>query len=261
MREKALILISNDDGVNAPGLRRLIGLMKQLGDVVVVASEQSQSAMGHAITMKVPLLINQKKNEDNYKEFVTNGTPADCIKLGLHKLLVRKPDLVVSGINHGSNSSINIIYSGTMAAALEAAMGGIPSIGFSVQDFAHDADFSHADEYILSIASEVLEKGLPAGVALNVNFPKSQQKPYKGLKVCRQSKAYWKEDFMERLDPRTQKPYYWLTGDFFVLEDNNETDEWALKNYYVSLVPSQFDFTAYKAMDDLSNYQWNKSLD
>jgi len=254
---KPLILISNDDGIAAPGLKKLSGLMRQLGDVVVVASELSQSAMGHAITMKVPLVFREVFNEDGYAEFVTNGTPADCIKIGLHKLLERKPDLVVSGINHGSNSSINIIYSGTMAAVLEATLGGIPAIGFSVQDFSLDADFTGDEDIILKICKKILENGLPDGNGLNVNFPKLNGTPYKGIKICRQSKAYWKEDFNERYDPRNGKPYYWLTGSFNLLEDSDDTDEWALANYYVSVVPVQIDFTAHSTIEKLNRINWN----
>jgi len=257
MTKKPLILITNDDGHDAPGIHHLIALMKTLGEVVVVASEQSQSAMGHAITMKVPLVFKESKSIKGYRKFITNGTPADCIKLGLHKILDRKPDLVVSGINHGSNASINIIYSGTMAAALEAAMGGIPSIGFSLLDYAHDADFSGADDYVLKLSKYVIDSGLPQGVSLNVNFPKRNGEPYKGFKICRQSKAYWKEDFSERYDPRTNKPYFWLTGTFHILEDHPETDEWALKNYFVSVVPVQFDFTAHQVINQLNNIDIN----
>lgn len=253
MTEKPLILITNDDGYNAPGLKKLVDIMRRLGDVVVVTSEQGQSAMGHAITIKVPLYFKLAVEEPGYKEYITNGTPADCIKLGLHKIVDKRPKLAVSGINHGSNSSINIIYSGTMAGALEASMGGIPSIGFSILDYSLEADFSLAEKYIESISKKVLENGLPEGIALNVNFPKSNGSDYKGLKVCRQGKAYWKEDFDERYDPRSGKPYYWLKGDFLQQEDSPETDEYALANYYVSVVPVQFDFTAHKAIDSLRN--------
>jgi 5'-nucleotidase len=257
MTNKPLILVTNDDGYDAPGLQYLINLMRSIGDVVAVVSEQSQSAMGHAITMKVPLVYREAVAEDGYKMYITNGTPADCIKLGLHKILDRHPDIVVSGINHGSNSSINIIYSGTMAAVLEAAMGGIPAVGFSLQDYSHNADFSKTDDYILKIVREILKNGLPEGTGLNVNFPKLNGSPYKGLKICRQSKAYWKEDFSERYDPRNNKPYFWLTGTFHILEDSRDTDEWALANYYVSAVPVKFDFTAHDAIDSLSNIKWN----
>lgn len=253
MTNKPLILITNDDGYSAHGLTILTELMRKLGEVVVISSEQSQSAMGHAITIKVPLVFRQTVDESGYKFYITNGTPADCIKLGLHKIVKRRPDLVVSGINHGSNASINIIYSGTMAGALEASMGGIPAIGFSIRDYSADADFSKAESHILSLSRYVLENGLPNGIALNVNFPISNGSNYKGIKVCRQAKAYWKEDFEERYDPRSGKPYYWLKGDFLLLEDQIDTDEFALANYYISIVPVQFDFTAYKAMENIGN--------
>ena len=253
---KPLILVTNDDGISAPGIRKLIGLMRQLGEVVVVAPEGPQSAMGHAITIKYPLVYKEIEISDDYKEYSLNGTPVDCVKFGLHRLLERKPDLVVSGINHGSNASINIIYSGTMGAALEGAMGGIPSIGFSILDYSHNADFSLSEAYILKIASQVLNEGLEEGIALNVNFPMTKKDtPYVGLRICRQSKAYWKEDFAERTDPRNGRPYFWLTGTFTINENDETTDEWALEHYYVSVVPVQFDFTAYQQINKLKNWE------
>ncbi len=254
---KPLILISNDDGYQAPGIRFLIDCMKSIGDVVVVAPEDAQSAMSHAITIKDPLRFRTHTDTESYKEYTLNGTPVDCIKFALHRLMSRKPDIVVSGINHGSNASINIIYSGTMAAATEAAMGGIPSIGFSILDYDSKANFTYARKYIINLVEHVLKDGLGENIALNVNFPKEKGKEYKGLKVCRQAKAYWKEDFDERLDPRNGQPYYWLKGTFTVYENNESTDEWALENYYVSLVPIQFDFTAYNKINELKN--WEKS--
>jgi 5'-nucleotidase len=255
---KPLILVTNDDGIEAPGLRKLIALMRQLGRVVVVAPKEPQSAMSHAITIKYPLMYEEIVLTDDYKEYRLNGTPVDCVKFGIHRLLDEKPDLVVSGINHGSNASINIIYSGTMAAALEAGMGGIPGIGFSILDYNPDADFSLAEDYILSLSRKVLREGLDKGLALNVNFPKPLNgNEYKGIKVCRQASAYWKEDFEERIDPRNGKPYFWLTGTFNVHEDNDATDEWALRNYYVSVVPVQFDFTAHKLIDKFKSWEEN----
>lgn len=249
MDKKPLILVTNDDGINALGIRTLIDEMLKIGEVVVVASHDSQSGMGHAITMKVPLVFKQVVDLPGHSEFLTNGTPADNIKIGLHKILDRKPDLVVSGINHGSNSSINIIYSGTMAAVLEAAMGDIPAIGFSLQDFSHDADFSFTRRHITNICNDILENGMPENTALNVNFPKANGSEYNGVKVCRQAKSYWKEDFSERIDPRTGKPYYWLTGEFHILDQGEDTDEHALKNNYVSLVPVKFDFTQHSKIE------------
>ena len=253
--KKPLILITNDDGINAPGIRFLISIVRKIADVVVLAPEGPQSAMSHAITIKVPLYYKAIEISENYKEYSLNGTPVDCVKFALHQLMEEKPDLVVSGINHGSNASINIIYSGTMAAATEAAMGGIPGIGFSILDYASDANFEFTEKYIKSIIKQVLGKGLVNNTALNINFPKYTNQDYRGLKVCTQAKAYWKEDFDERFDPRDGKPYYWLKGTFTVTEEDEKTDEWALKNYYVSLVPIQFDFTAYNKINELKNWE------
>lgn len=252
---KPLILVTNDDGINAPGIRYLINLVRKIGDVVVLGPNSAQSAMSHAITVKTPLRYKTIENTPEYKEFSLNGTPVDCVKFALHQLMDRKPDLVVSGINHGSNAAINVIYSGTMAAATEAAIGGIPGIGFSMLDYAANANFEHTDNFIINIINEVLKNGLADNTALNVNFPKANGKAYKGLRVCRQAKAYWKEDFDERFDPRDGKPYYWLKGTFTVHEDDQNTDEWALKNYYVSLVPIQFDFTAHKKINELKHLE------
>lgn len=253
---KPLILVTNDDGISAPGLRKLISLMRQIGRVVVVAPEGPQSAMSHAITIKYPLMYKEIEISPDYKEYSLNGTPVDCVKFGIHRLMDEKPDLVVSGINHGSNASINIIYSGTMGAALEGSMGGIPSIGFSILDYDHLADFSASEDFILKIAKNVLSEGLDQGIALNVNFPKLlNDTPYKGIRICRQAQAYWKEDFAERKDPRDGRPYFWLTGTFSINEDNDQTDEWALDRYFVSIVPVQFDFTAHKQIDKLNKWE------
>lgn len=252
---KPLILVSNDDGFQAPGIRFLIDIAKSIGDVVVVAPQSAQSAMSHAITIKYPLHYQEVEISETYKEYSLNGTPVDCVKFAIHQLMDRKPDIVISGINHGSNASINIIYSGTMAAATEAAMGGIPSVGFSILDYSEEANFEFAREYISKIINKVLADGLADNTALNVNFPKPVYGEYKGLRVCRQAQAYWKEDFDERFDPRNGKPYYWLKGTFTVHEDDEATDEWALKNYFVSMVPIQFDFTAYNKINELKHWE------
>lgn len=252
---KPLILVCNDDGYQAPGIRFLIDIAKTIGEVVVVAPQTAQSAMSHSITIKYPLQYKTVEISDNYREYNLNGTPVDCVKFAIHQLMNRKPDIVISGVNHGSNASINVIYSGTMAAATEAAMGGIPSVGFSILDYSEEANFEFAREYIVKIIKKVLEEGLTDNTALNVNFPKPEHGAYKGLKVCRQAKAYWKEDFDERFDPRNGKPYYWLKGTFTVYEDDDTTDEWALKNYFVSMVPIQFDFTAYNKIKELKLWE------
>ncbi len=241
--EKPLILITNDDSYSAPGIRFLITVMRQLGDVVVVAPDKPQSGMGHAITVHTPLRLQKLSSEKNYKEYFCNGTPVDCVKLAVDKVLHRKPDLLVSGINHGSNASVNIIYSGTMSAVIEGAMGHIPSIGFSLNDYAYDADFSHTAPYIKSICQSVLNNKLPESICLNVNFPLNDGK-IKGIKICRQANAYWKEEFSARTDPHG-RDYYWMKGVFENPDEGKDTDVWAIENHYVSVVPVQYDLTAH----------------
>ena len=250
MKEKPLILITNDDGYKADGYRRLIKLMRPLGEVVAVSTLESTSAMGHAVTMSIPLRVNKVAEEDGFTEYLTNGTPADNVKLGKHLILDRMPDLVVSGINHGSNAAINIIYSGTMAAALEAAMDGIPAIGFSLAEYGHHPDFSHVDKFVLRITKKILKEGLPKGVALNVNIPKKSEYPIKGIKVARQAEATWKETYEERTDP-FGRTYYWMSGIFLDGDQRSDTDEKALKDNWVAVVPVKFDFTAQELLDKL----------
>lgn len=251
MKDKPLILVTNDDGIKAAGLRRLIDIMRRIGEVVVISSEQVMSGMAHAVTIQTPLMPRLIKEEESYKEFITNGTPTDNVKLGKHRLLDRTPDLVVSGINHGSNASINIIYSGTMAAVLEASIDGIPAIGFSLCDYMPDADFSHVEEWITQITNKVLKEGLPKGVSLNVNIPRISDEEIKGIKVCRQAEARWVEEFEERKDPYG-RTYYWLGGRFVNGDTRPETDEKALADNYISIVPVNFDFTAHDAISKLT---------
>jgi 5'-nucleotidase len=254
---KPVILITNDDGVTSSGIRHLINLMCKLGDVVVVAPDKPQSGMAHAVTFSIPLRVNLLSSDPGYLEYSCNGTPVDCVKLGQKVILNRNPDLIVSGINHGLNTSINILYSGTMAAVLEGAMENIPSIGFSLDDYSQAADFSHLDEYILSISRNVLVNGLPPYVCLNVNFPARQAEKIKGVKVVRQGKAYWDEEFEERKDPRHRK-YYWLSGKFINTDSGTDNDEWAVSNNYVSIVPVQHDMTDYLAIEKLSKWNFNE---
>ena len=252
--KKPLILIVNDDGINAPGIRKLISIMNDFGEVVVVAPDGPQSGKGHAITIESTIRCDKVIIDDGPQtEYSCSGTPVDCVKLAVNKLITRKPDLCVSGINHGSNSSINVIYSGTMSAAVEGALEGIPSIGFSLLDYSHEANFSEGEKYIHKITQSVLNNGLPDGVCLNVNIPKSVEgKEIKGVKVCRQAKANWVEEFDEREDPKGRK-YYWLTGKFVNYDKGDDTDERALENHYISVVPVQFDVTAYHAISKLNN--------
>ena len=257
---KPLILVTNDDGITAPGLRALIRYMKEIGEVVVVAPDSAQSGMGHAITLDSALFVVEEDiDRDNviFNEYSCSGTPADCVKLALQELLDRKPDICVSGINHGSNSSINVIYSGTMSAAIEAGIEGIPAIGFSLCDYSWEADFEPAGEYIKKIVTEALEMGIPKGVVLNVNIPKASKEEIRGIKVCRQARANWKEKFDKRTNPMG-KNYYWLTGEFELLDKGEDTDEWALANNYISVVPTQFDLTAHHSIQDLNTWNLNE---
>lgn len=257
-KDKPLILVTNDDGITAPGIRALIAVMSEIGTVVVVAPDSPQSATGHSITINDTLYINKiSKDGDAIQEYSCSGTPVDCVKLGVNEVLKRKPDLCVSGINHGSNSSINVIYSGTMSAAVEAGIEGIPAIGFSLADFDWNANFEPVKSFVKTIALEVLENGLPESVILNVNFPKLEAKEIKGIKICRQAKALWMEKFDKRKTPQG-RDYYWLTGEFVNQDKGEDTDEWALANGYVSLVPVQFDLTAHHAIQNLSNRNWNE---
>lgn len=258
-KEKPLILVTNDDGITAPGISALVEVMKELGDVIVVAPDKPQSGMGHAITINSTLRLHKMKYYNVLGEYASTGTPVDCVKLAINKILHRKPDICVSGINHGSNMSVNVIYSGTMSAAIEGAIEGIPSIGFSLCDHSIDADFTASKVYARMIAKNVLKHGLPEGTCLNVNIPPLPLDKIKGVKVCRQAKASWVEELDERKDP-SGKEYFWLTGEFRNFEPGNkETDVWANDNGYISIVPVQFDMTAYKALDKLQS--WNYDIE
>lgn len=256
MSKKPLILVTNDDGITAPGIRNLIAVMAEIGEVVVVAPDSPQSGMGHAITVNNTLYLNKISPENAaITEYNCSGTPVDCVKLAVHEILKCKPDLCVSGINHGSNSSINVIYSGTMSAAVEAGIEGIPAIGFSLADFSWNADFEATKPFIKKIALQVLEHYLPDGTVLNVNFPKLKGEDIKGIKICRQAKARWMERFDKRQTPYG-KDYYWLTGEFVNQDKGEDTDEFALANGYVSVVPVQFDMTAHHAIQQLNTWDF-----
>lgn len=253
---KPLILISNDDGITANGIKHLVNLVKDFAEVVVVAPDSPQSGMGHAITIGDSLRLDSVQVFEGIESYQVSGTPADCVKIAKHHILHdRRPDLVLSGINHGANSSINVLYSGTMSAAIEGAIEGLPSIGFSLCDYNHDADMNFCNDFILEIIHKALKNGLPKGVALNVNFPVENLEPIKGIKYCRQAKAKWEEEFEERLDPYKRK-YYWMAGEFVNQDEGTDTDIWALNNNYVSVVPCQYDLTDYPVLSELQN-TWN----
>jgi len=249
--EKPLILVTNDDGITAPGIRHLIKAVKELGEVVVVAPDSPQSGMGHAITVANNLYCDKITTSDSdLEEYSCSGTPVDCVKIATQAVLKRKPDLCVSGINHGSNSSINVIYSGTMSAAVEAGTVGIPAVGFSLCDYAMDADFEPTTDFIKKIVKYMLQSDVEKGTVLNVNFPKLKAEDIKGIKVCRQAKARWEENYDKRQNPQG-RDYYWLTGEFINEDVGEDTDEWALSQGYVSVVPIQFDLTAHKQINNL----------
>lgn len=253
-----LILVTNDDGIVSPGIRALVQVVKNYGEVVVVAPDSPQSGMGHAVTLEQPLRINKVKVFDGVEAYESTGTPVDCVKLAKHVVLKnRKIDLCVSGINHGSNASINIIYSGTMSAAMEASLEGVNSIGFSFMDFSFDADLRPIVPYIDFIVKQVLTKGLPNCKLLNVNIPNPLKIPIQGIRICRQANGRWEEEFVEAVDPRGQK-YYWLAGNFSTTDEENEdTDLWALRHGYISVVPSGHDLTKYEALHSLTFLETN----
>ena len=231
--------------------------MKTIGEVVVVAPDSPQSAMGHAITVNSTLYVEEIQiDPDGDIEYSCSGTPADCVKLAHKQILGRRPDLCVSGINHGSNSSINIIYSGTMSAALEAGIEGIPAIGFSLCDYKWSANFEACKGFVKTITENVLKHGLPTGIVLNVNIPNLPKEEIKGIKICRQAKANWEEEFDKRTNPNG-RDYYWLAGKFVNLDPGEDTDEWALEQGYISIVPVQFDLTAHHCIQNLKSWNLN----
>jgi 5'-nucleotidase len=260
-KKRPQILVTNDDGITSKGIKTLVKVMQKLGEVIVVAPDSPQSGMGHAITLHEPIKLHDSDifEDLGVEAYVCSGTPADCVKIAKSAVLPKcNPDLVVSGINHGSNNSINVLYSGTMSAATEGAIEGMASIGFSLCDFSHKADFSHTEKYIEKIAAQVLKKGMPKGVTFNVNFPKRTEEEIKGIRICRQAKAHWEETFEERIDPYGKK-YLWLRGEFISHDRTEDTDLWAIDNNYISLVPCLFDLTAYHSLS-LLNEDWEDVL-
>jgi 5'-nucleotidase len=250
-----LILVTNDDGIVAPGIKALVEVASTFGEVVVVAPDSPQSGKGHAITIHDPLRLRPVKVFPGIAAWECSGTPVDCVKLAKHVALKgRQIDLCVSGINHGSNASINIIYSGTMSAAMEAALEGIKSVGFSLLDFSFEADFEAAKIWAAKIIGYALEHPFEQGHLLNVNIPKLRADQIKGIKVCRQADARWVEEFVEGRDP-SGHPYYWLTGKFIPLDVADDTDLHALEAGYVSVVPSMHDLTNYPAISRMKGME------
>ena len=254
MNEKPLILVTNDDGITAKGIQSLVEAVRPLGDVLVVAPDSPQSGMGHAITIHEPLRLKKSTQFDGIEAYTCSGTPVDCVKLAIYEIIKGRPALLVSGINHGSNAATNILYSGTMSAAVEGAIESIPSIGFSLLDFDANADFDAAIHYARKISQAVLENGIPKGTCLNVNIPKLGKSEIKGVKICRQGRAFWEDSFEKRTDP-FGKDYFWLTGDFSVTDQGEDTDMWALDHNYISVVPTQFDMTAHHLISNLNEWK------
>lgn len=249
---RPLILVTNDDGVTARGINSLIESVAPLGDVVVVAPDGPRSAQSSALTITQPLRVKKLQEENGITVYQCSGTPADCVKLAINQLLDRRPDVVVSGINHGTNSSISVIYSGTMGAAMEGCVAGIPSIGFSLNDFDPRANFGESMKFATIITQKVLKEGLPQSVCLNVNFPNTNK--IKGIKICRQSDGTWSEEFLKRQDPAGRN-YYWLSGNFINAEQmSDDTDEWAMEQGYAAIVPVKIDMTAYEFINDLKTW-------
>lgn len=256
-QDKPLILVVNDDGITAGGIRSLIEVAAEFGEVCVVAPDSPQSAMGHAITVHNILRLHEVDDVPGIKEYSCTGTPVDCVKLAIYRVLKRRPDLLISGINHGANNSINVIYSGTMSAAVEGAVEGIPSIGFSLLDHSLGADFTASKVIARKIIASTLENGMPEGVCLNVNIPKIPLGEIKGIRICRQAKAFWEDDFQPRKDP-AGRIYYWITGQLVNHDVGDDTDVWALDNNFVSVVPVQYDLTAHRAIAELKT--WNNEI-
>jgi len=253
--KRPLILVTNDDGITAKGIRSLVEVVQRFGDVLVVAPDKPQSGMGHAISVHDPLRLKKSNVFPGIEAYSCSGTPVDCVKLAIYEILKdRKPDLLVSGVNHGDNSSTNVLYSGTMSAAVEGALENIPAVGFSLQDFSAEADFSASQYVIEKVIEKCLSNEFPHHVCLNVNIPKVGEKELKGIKICRQARAFWRDSFDKRMD-QFGNPYYWLTGEFENFDGGEDTDVHALNNGYASIVPTQFDMTAYHVMSDFNNWK------
>ncbi|PZP43589.1 MAG: 5'/3'-nucleotidase SurE [Pseudopedobacter saltans] len=252
-KKEPVILVTNDDSVAAPGIHALVEAAKGLGRVVVVAPDKPQSGMGHAITINQPLRLSPVPYfGDDIEAWQVNGTPVDCVKLAVDRVIKGHPTICVSGINHGANHSINVIYSGTMSAALEAGVEGIPSIGFSLLDYSLEADFSGAQAYATKIMKTLLSlEHIDKHTCLNVNIPAVPESLINGVKVCRQAYGKYEEHFDERKDPSGKK-YYWLTGAFVNNDKEKDTDVWALENNYISVVPVTFDMTNYPLKEKLA---------
>jgi 5'-nucleotidase len=252
MKKRLNILVCNDDGIDAPGLFTLVQELKRMGNVTVVAPDKQQSAVGHAITMQYPLRVKEFKKNGKFFGYAVQGTPADCVKLAVKALLPKAPDLVVSGVNHGANTAISIIYSGTVSAATEGTILGIPSIAVSLTTYA-PADFRYAAKVARMVAEKVIAKGLPSGTLLNINVPPLPEKDIRGILITRQGKAIWNDTFDHRRDPNNRE-YYWLTGGLEEVDTDLKYDQAAIREQYVSVTPIQYDLTDEKMIETLKGW-------
>ena len=251
-KPKLDILVSNDDGIDAPGIYALVQEMKKIGKVTVVAPDKQQSAVGHAITMNYPLRVKEFKKNGKFFGYAVQGTPADCVKLAVRAILKHEPDLVISGVNHGSNTAISIIYSGTVSAATEGTILGIPSIAISLTTYA-PADFRYPAQIARKLALSITKHKLPPGTLLNVNVPPLKPKDIKGILITRQGKAVWNDTFDLRRDPNNRE-YYWLTGGLEAIDEELEFDEASVRNNYISITPIHYDLTDYKMFEAMKKW-------
>jgi 5'-nucleotidase len=253
MQKKLSILVSNDDGIFSDGISALIGELRNIADVTIVAPETQQSAVGHAITMHRPLRVREVQKDGKFFGYAVDGTPADCVKLAIRHLMQSKPDLVISGINHGSNTAISIIYSGTVSAATEGTILGIPSFAVSLTSFESNVDYTYAAQFSRSLAEVVAEKGLPSGTMLNVNIPPLTKEEIQGVVITRQGKSVWNDEFEARRDPGNRQ-YFWLKGELVELDEEEDIDQRAILNNQISITPIQFDLTDYKMIEQLRGW-------
>ena len=252
------ILVTNDDGIDSAGIAALAEALKEIAEVTVVAPSEEQSAVGHGITMKYPLRVFNYHKNGNFFGYAVEGTPADCVKMGIRNIMGESPDLVISGINHGSNTAINIIYSGTVSAAREAAIMDVPAIAISVTS--HEAkDFQYAGKVAKYLAKKIIQKDLPRGTLINVNVPNLPEEEIAVILVTKQSKAKWDDIYEKRTDP-FGKDYYWLTGKLVEIENENHTDQNAIKNKYVSVTPIHFDLTDYDTYEKMKGWEIEKNF-
>lgn len=252
MNEKPFILVSNDDGYDAPGIKELAKQMKLIGDVAVVAPDRQNSAVSSSLSVAKPLRV-KRLIEDDTDIYIVDGTPTDNVKIAIHELLDRKPDLVVTGINHGANTSVNVLYSGTVGAAIEGMIAGIPSIAFSLASHSYKTDLKAAGKYSKIIAEKILKTSVPNGTLLNVNIPAIDEEEIKGIKLTHLSNSKWIDKYDKRYDPFNRE-YFWFAGEYVIYEDDtDDADDHALTNGFVSVSPIKIEYTDNQYLNKLKN--------